>query len=737
MWWVLLAASVVLVGLASWPLFAGRGYIYADLGGGYLPYRAYIHQQLRSGVLPLWKPDTFGGYYLHGEGEAGLFHPYHLMVFRLLDPLLQIQLEIALAYALLLAGCFFLFRRWSVSRSAALLGGLVFAFGGFSRVHLPHVNSMGVLAHMPWMLLCIDHFFRDRTRRGRWSLAIALLNASAILLGYPPFYFFDLIFQAWYVLWFYGEAQWLRRGLQWAGAVAAGILLGAPQWLSTLSAVGGSARELSSSWFLLYGSWHPLNLLGSVNPALFVNGFFGDYLVDEMGVVPSAGVLLLAFYFVGMPADRSKHSRALQMLVALAAFGGLLALGRYGKVYELWRHLPLVRNFRVPVRYFCMVQFALAGLCALALDSFLGIQSHLADWRRQLPAVLLGTGALITCGIAWEKARANSPILFFPFVKSLRTDDLAQPGTILLGAFLVVLLCILYTLALRSNGIWARATILILLLDLIWCTGSMWLKYPTGTARDVVAEIYDPGVAAPARISPPDGPTPEGEQNFREGRHLLYYSAEIANIYALAGYRTTNGYASLSPRSALPQRSEPYKILMGSQSIWRRESRSWQRVPDPLPPVRLLTDLVQSSQPERDISRIDYRRQALVAEPHSVDLAAKGVVQLTEVSTQESRIVTDTSGPMLCVLAQRFHAGWKAKSEGHRVALFTVYGDLTGFVAPAGHHVTELKFAPADISQGLWLAGLGVLLTCLFAALARRSSVVKPAPDTEGRAQAG
>src|SRR5260370_34585883 len=136
-----------------------------------------------------------------------------------------------------------------------------------------------------------------------------------------------------------------------------------------------------------------------------------------------------------------------------------------------------------------------------------------------------------------------------------------------------------------------------LLIDLLWYTGSTWLAYPIGTARDVAAEVSDPGVAPPALISPPDDVPPYTLQ----GRHKLYFKSWMTNLYNLAGYRSTGGYAALIPNGALPMQSETYKLLMGSKAIWREES-GWSPVVDPLPTLRLLTDLVTSARPELDIS---------------------------------------------------------------------------------------------------------------------------------------
>src|SRR5437588_200548 len=139
LWWVLVVACSGFLGMIAWPAFVGKGYIYGDLGSFQLPFRTFIHDQMRNGVLPLWEPNSFNGLYLHGEGQVGMLHPVHLILFPLFDPQLLMQIELAAWPFLLLLGCYMLFRRWNVSPAAALLGGIVFAFAGFSREHLPHI----------------------------------------------------------------------------------------------------------------------------------------------------------------------------------------------------------------------------------------------------------------------------------------------------------------------------------------------------------------------------------------------------------------------------------------------------------------------------------------------------------------------------------------------------------------------------------------------------------------------
>lgn len=75
----LLAAGLFLI--LAWPALHGRIYTFNDLGWTHIPKRLFYWRALGRGDDFLWMPSLHCGYYLHGEGEAGMYHPWHLFLY--------------------------------------------------------------------------------------------------------------------------------------------------------------------------------------------------------------------------------------------------------------------------------------------------------------------------------------------------------------------------------------------------------------------------------------------------------------------------------------------------------------------------------------------------------------------------------------------------------------------------------------------------------------------------------
>src|SRR4029453_9788247 len=113
--------------------------------------------------------------YLHGEGQIGLFHPFHQAIYRLLPLSAAFSLEIAANYPAAFIGTFCFLRRLRFDRPAALFGAMLFAFGGFNLLHHHHVNMIAVVAHMPWLLAAADVLIVDERPR-RQTLPFAPMS---------------------------------------------------------------------------------------------------------------------------------------------------------------------------------------------------------------------------------------------------------------------------------------------------------------------------------------------------------------------------------------------------------------------------------------------------------------------------------------------------------------------------------------------------------------------------------
>ena len=134
---------MLLAALAG-PFFAGRVYTADDLGAFHLPVRAFYAEQLARGESYDWMPGLFSGFYLTGEGQAGVYHPLHQLLYRFLPLRAALGWEYLLSYPLMMLGTWLLLRRRLGRGDAAMFGALLFTFSSFNLLHFVHPNAVAV-----------------------------------------------------------------------------------------------------------------------------------------------------------------------------------------------------------------------------------------------------------------------------------------------------------------------------------------------------------------------------------------------------------------------------------------------------------------------------------------------------------------------------------------------------------------------------------------------------------------
>ena len=175
---IVAACSAALFAPLLYPVLTGRVFVYNDLSWFHLPLRHLFQQALQSHDSVLWTPAVFSGLYVHGEGQLGLFHPMHQLLYRLLPLAVALNLELIVNYAAGFAGMFVLLRRLRFDHAASLFGAMLFAFSGFNLLHHHHVNMIAIVAHLPWLLAAADFLISADNRRER---ALGLAAVAAIL----------------------------------------------------------------------------------------------------------------------------------------------------------------------------------------------------------------------------------------------------------------------------------------------------------------------------------------------------------------------------------------------------------------------------------------------------------------------------------------------------------------------------------------------------------------------------
>jgi hypothetical protein len=716
-WAVWLSAAALLVPFAAiW--FGGRVLPLSDMRGLHLPIRALYSQALRAGDSVLWTPAIFSGTYIHGEGQGGFFYPLRWLTYRWLPLQSAFNLELLLNYVIVFAGTVVLLRRLlPVSLSSAAFGAMSFAFGGFMLLHVSHLNMVGVLAFMPWMIWLTDVILAETNGRTRlWAaLALALVVASQWLVGFPQAMYFSLLGTAPVALYRMVTGRRMAPIAIWAGALALGTAIAAVQILPTLDIAEQSYRARPGPGFTMMYSLHPVNVLQLWSPYSWPSRV---YTVDEPPIIHEFALYTGAFCTVALlwlavrlrALDRAARQLALAAL-ALGTLALVMAFGRFGWLGPLLVQVPVLSVFRAPARHIVLVHLAMAVLAAITFEDLLAIRQGTRAAPRRLLWVLALPPLAAAC-VVWA---INGGSGWVPSV-----DGAAPLRVAALAIVPIAIICVLFFAVARQWPLALPVLVLAAAGDLAYSGLSFALSDPPTTLDRLVTEPLPPAAAGSYIWRPPeivDGDLP-----------------------AMYGYRLADGYLALSPRRWLDPASTPALRIAGV--AWRRDPEGWTRVPNPLPRARLVaeTAVMPRRLVRRTLPRLDVNRTAIVeADVPGLQGPPGAAVLLTD---RPGLIVVETTaaGRQLLVLTERFHEGWRAL-RGCESAPVRLYGELIGCIVPAGRHTVELRFEPRSFTRGarISLAAL-LLLACAAAAgvratdgRGRRPRMNKDAQETTGR----
>jgi len=687
----LASAFVILFAPLALPLALWRILPFGDVSAFHVPMRFLYHEALRHGDSMLWSPVLGSGLYLHAEGQSGMAHPLHLLIYRTLPLTAAINIEMMASYLFAFAGMLLLLRQLSIGREAAFAGALLFAFSGFQLLHFHHLNVVAVAAHIPWMLYAADVVMvaPEPRRRALAFAGVALVMGSQLLLGFPQGVWMSGLAFGWLVIFRVVTGTSLSRAALACVAVVPGVLIGGVQLLPTLDVVRSSFRSATTFDFRLTFSLHPLNLVQLFSPYVFTQRIYAplpdEWFVHEFGLYNGAMSTYSLFWIV-MRWRSIAHRKLAGGLLCLAGLALILAFGRYGGLYPLLAQLPGLASFRAPARHIVLLHFALAALSAIALeDAFAlaagrGLSTVRRLWPLALPAAIgaaFAAAAAVATGSAWA---ASMDLRLRHVVPALAGVAVVAATGALLAA------C--------AMGRRRAAPFLILLTAVDLASWGIRYAYTEMPVR--IASLF------PAAGFPPGGRRDD----------LVHPQVLLTdmNKYALWGFRSSIAYLGLVQSSTLDPDFPASQRIAGVQWYWTPSG--WFQREGTLPRARLVGDQQVTTDPAADLGTIDPAKTALVdilTEPIS---GAAGTATIIRDYAGRIMVRTTAPAPQLLVLAERFHAGWRGEADGVPLHVVRAYGDFMGMVVPAGAHVVRLTFEPASFRYGLWttFAGLAVLL---------------------------
>jgi hypothetical protein len=689
------ATSLVALGALFWPVALRRVFVYADLGNGFLPLRLFLAENLARGITPLWMPNLFCGFYAHGEGQIGIFHPLRGLLYRVLPFTEAFNLECLLPYPLALCGVAWFLRRLALPASAAIFGGATFAFSAYLTLRLTHLPAIAVLAHLGWLLAALDVLLREpgRARRRAW-IGVALITGSQLLIGYPPAVAYCWMIAIPYALYVAGSQRQLAPLVAAGCALGVGALLGAIQLLPTYEHVLTSQRAGISLADVTEFSLHPLNLFTVVSPWLFRHHAYQERVYDPIeralyfGAVAPIAVAWVALRWRALGPLRPLVAG----LAALSAVALLLALGGHTPLYRAVLELPLVGWLRAPARYSLVLYFAAAVCSAIAFADL--ARGDLDREARRARAWIWAVPAS-----SWIVA-LGALALRDPDAGVLRGLDvslsqLSTPMWIALGALPSTLAAAAFWAAARGHRAALPVLIALALADLAAYPLSQWWVDPPRTIADYRAGIATPPAEPPARVATPRS---FGTFQTRDGRAHWWSST----TFAVHDARLVSGYIGLLPAKQLDY-ERPHALRVAGASV-QVVGQRFVTLPDALPRARLVTSARVSAQPAVDLETLDVDATALVEEPVALEAGPPGAARIERDLPGALTISVAAPTRQLLVLSESFHPGWRAIVDGEPARALRANGDFIGVVVGAGAQRVELRFAPRSFIVGRWIS---------------------------------
>lgn len=665
-----------------YPLLRGNLFLGSDLGAYHLPVRSFYSRCLKEGLNFFWWPDQFCGYYIHGEGQGGMLHPLHWLLYRFLPLDWAFNLEFVSGYAIAYCGMVALLRRWSLPWHAALFGAMCFAFSGFTLIHFMHMQAIAIIGHLPWMLLAADVLLNskdDRARRNAWA-ALALLAASQLLLGYPQYVLFTLLSLGLYVLAHLRTAGVVWRILLLVLALLVGLCMAGVQVLPTFDVLQTALRQDNAdAW--RSGSMHPLNLLQWVGPYWFENRLGYGVPAHEYGLYTGMVPVLLALWLL-LQQRGIVLLLGVQMVLAL-----VLALGEYGGLYALLAKLPVVGSFRCSARHIVLIHFSLAGLAAFAAARL--------EERRDVG--MLSRRFFAFTAVVWWTLFALVYALRAVGPTEFRAAFTSDTRWLLAGPVLISLVTALLFFATRRPAIGLAALMVVAVLDI----GSYALPFVRNhTPQSSSLAALEPVLAA-------ELPADFDIASVREFRaHGNWRVARLTQV----GLPNYMGYVGLPPAWKLDPNADVTRRLAGVR--WEKRpphAGEWTVHEDALPRARFVSESMVGEPARLLGGQIDIARIAITEHALALGAGEPGSVSWTRDNPGDVAFVTQTTTTQLLILAERHHPGWRAAVDGATVPLERVYGDFMGCVVPAGEHAVSFYFSPTSLRLGGIWSGLGLL----------------------------
>ncbi len=712
----------------------------------------------RTGHVPLWNPELFGGLPFVAAQHGDIFYPTSFL--RLVLPTVTVM-NLGFVIHYMLAGLFtyLLLRLLRFSWTGAVMGGLAYELSGLiaSYPQPGHDGKLFVGTLLPLALIGLVLALRDWRWAGYPLLALAV--GLALLSPHYQMTYYLLIAAGVFALYLsFGEPG---AAIGWDGLQRLGLALAAVL-------VGFGLAMIQVLPFYHYLPYSPraegyYGFAGSTSFAIpweHVPEFFLKNFVGSRDTYWGSNALKLHSEYLGLPVVAlavlgvaGSRRRLALWLGGLGALFLLISLGADTPFYRVWwAVMPYVKQTRAPGMAFFVVAFVaaiFAGAGAERLERKEG-GNHTTAWLVAAGVVVLLAVTGVFGQIAQSFAASHEAGLGRPLAAAARA---AEPA-IVWGAVSSAA-ALAFAAALSLAAVHGRVTppVFSLTLTLI-LGGDLWLNarhfwtystvdqelYRADPITDRIGaapppyRILDLGVYPGSALMAFDIPQLLGHH----GNELRYYDELLGGKNEWKNLPRLKLWDLLAVRYAIaPQQSHNLDSIPGFKKIFSGTPTSagvpanlFERT-SPAPYARVVPAAVKGDFdqiiPTLIDPRLDYDRLVLFTPdtptnpPPVTEMPEPSPARATVIAWQPGRMTVrlDPAPPALSyvLVAENWYPDWQATVDGAPAQVLR--GDYTLLTVPvsAGARTVELTFRSADYEKGraLSLAALGVLILATVA----------------------
>lgn len=227
------AFALVSVLFYSIPLFSRNATIHWDLADVSYPAQKFFADALRAAKLPHWTPYLDSGIPFLADPRTGAWYPLHWPFFAIGIFPRALMWELALHAFLAMGGAYLLGRKLFNASGAAILGALLYAFGGFFAAHSSTLGAFEAAALLPWLLWGALTALETPPEQGttRWIAFTSLIGGLIVLAGDVPAALESLLALVCLAI---ATRHWKRAAILIASVVILALMLGAIQLLPAI-----------------------------------------------------------------------------------------------------------------------------------------------------------------------------------------------------------------------------------------------------------------------------------------------------------------------------------------------------------------------------------------------------------------------------------------------------------------------------------------------------------------------